>query len=303
MAEALRALIKFYETGEEADRVAYDIAWVQDKDSPVDTINGFVEVYMDARGIKGAWESLVYYVNRHKTENIRKIAANAQWFEDRMPWAPEYRKEGVRGVTANAIDVVVECGESAPITPIGINLPNDQVIRETHGSKSVSLSNVNEAYDKSTQPEFRREFAWTPEEAARAEKWSAVAGELTTDLHEVIGHGSGKVAERLNGSPQNFLKEQYSALEEARADLVALYFVADPKTRRARDRDGGGPGRDRPRRIRGLCAQRAGAAAPDPRRHADRRGSHAQPPDDRPLADGALDRRSSPGSATARPST
>jgi dipeptidyl-peptidase III len=229
MAHALNALIKFYETGEETDRVAYDIAWVEDKDSPVDTINGFVEVYMDARGIKGAWESLVYYVNRHKTQNIRAIAANAQWFEDRMPWAPEYRKEGVRGVTANAIDVVVECGESAPVTPIGINLPNDQVIREAHGSKSVSLSNVNVAYDKSTQPEFRREFAWTPEEADRAAKWSAIAGELTTDLHEVIGHGSGKVAERLNGSPQNFLKEQYSALEEARADLVALYFVADPK--------------------------------------------------------------------------
>ncbi|MBA2303383.1 MAG: peptidase M49 [Acidobacteria bacterium] len=228
-AEALRALIRFYETGEESDRIAYDIAWVQDRDAQVDTINGFVEVYMDARGIKGAWESLVYYVNRHKTENIRKIAAHAQWFEDRMPWAPEYRKQGVRGVTANAIDIVVECGESAPVTPIGINLPNDQVIREAHGSKSVSLSNISEAYDKSTAPEFRREFAWTPEEAARAEKWSAVAGELTTDLHEVIGHGSGKVAERLKGSPQNFLMEQYSALEEARADLVALYFVADPK--------------------------------------------------------------------------
>jgi dipeptidyl-peptidase-3 len=112
-ADALKALIRFYETGEEADRVAYDVAWVHDKDGAVDTINGFVEVYMDARGIKGAWEALVYYVNRHKTENIRAIAANAQWFEDRMPWAPEYRKEGVRGVTANAIDVVVECGESA----------------------------------------------------------------------------------------------------------------------------------------------------------------------------------------------
>ena len=224
-----RALITFYETGEDADRVAYDIAWVHDRDSSVDTINGFIEVYMDARGIKGAWESLVYYVNPHKTENIRKIAAHAQWFEDRMPWDPQYRKEGVRGVTANAIDVVVECGESAPLTPVGINLPNDQVIRETHGSKSVSLSNVNESYDKSTAPEFRREFAWTPDEAARAEKWSAVASELTTDLHEVIGHGSGKVAERLKGSPQTFLKEQYSALEESRADLIALYFVADPK--------------------------------------------------------------------------
>jgi dipeptidyl-peptidase-3 len=229
MAAALRALIRFYQTGEDADRAAYDIAWVHDKDSPVDTINGFVEVYMDARGVKGAWEALVYYVNREKTESIRKIAANAQWFEDRMPWAPQYRKEGVRGVTANAIDVVVEAGESAPVTPIGINLPNDQAIRETYGSKSVSLSNVNEAYDKSMAPEFRREFAWTEEEVQRAEKWSAFAGELTTDLHEVIGHGSGKVSERLNGAPQNFLKEQYSAVEESRADLVALYFVADPR--------------------------------------------------------------------------
>ena len=229
MAAALRALVTFYRTGEDADRIAYDIAWVHDKDSPVDTINGFIEVYMDPRGIKGSWEALVYYVNRHKTENIRKIAAAAQWFEDHMPWLPEYRKEGVRGVTASAIDVVVEAGESAPMTPVGINLPNDQAIRETHGSKSVSLSNVNEAYEGSTDPAFRREFAWTEEEAARAEKWSALASELTTELHEVIGHGSGKVAEKLKGAPQNALKEQYSALEEARADLVALYFVADPK--------------------------------------------------------------------------
>jgi dipeptidyl-peptidase-3 len=135
----------------------------------------------------------------------------------------------VRGVTASAIDVVVEAGESAPMTPVGINLPNDQAIRETHGSKSVSLSNVNQAYEGSTDPAFRREFAWTAEEAARAEKWSGLASELTTELHEVIGHGSGKVAEKLNGAPQNALKEQYSSLEEARADLVALYFIADRK--------------------------------------------------------------------------
>jgi dipeptidyl-peptidase-3 len=229
MAHALRALITFYETGETADRVAYDIAWVQDRDSPVDTINGFVEVYMDARGIKGAWEALVYYVNPHKTEGIRKLAAAAQWFEDRMPWAPEYRKEGVRGVSANAIDVVIETGDSGPVTPIGINLPNDQTIREQHGSKSVSLSNANQAYDKSTLPEFRREFAWSEEEAARAEKWSSLASEITTDMHEVIGHGSGRISERLQGSPQTVLKEQYSALEESRADLVALYFIPDPK--------------------------------------------------------------------------
>src|SRR3954468_21792095 len=229
MATALRALVRFYRTGLESDRIAYDIAWVQDKESPVDTINGFVEVYMDPRGMKGAWEALVFYVNREKTEGIRRLAAAAQWFEDRMPWAPQYRKEGVRGITANAIDVVVESGDSGPITPVGINLPNDQGIREKYGSKSVSLSNVNEAYDKSTSAEFRKEFAWSPEEAERAERWSSMASELTTDLHEVIGHASGRIAEHLKGSPQSFLKEQYSALEESRADLVALYFLPDPK--------------------------------------------------------------------------
>src|SRR5687767_4912897 len=207
MAAALKALIKWYQTGETADRVAYDIAWVQDKNSPVDTINGFIEVYMDPRGHKGSWEALVYFVNREKTEDIRKLADNAQWFEDRMPWADVYKKQGVQGITANAIDVVVETGESGPITPVGINLPNDQEIREKHGSKSVSLSNVNEAYDRSTTAEFRSEFAWTPAEAARAEKWSSTAGDLTTNMHEVIGHASGKISEKLKGSPQSALKE------------------------------------------------------------------------------------------------
>jgi dipeptidyl-peptidase-3 len=212
-----------------ADRIAYDIAWVQDRHSPVDTINGFVEVYLDARGHKGAWEALVYYVNQDKTDEIRRLAAAAQWFEDHMPWDPRYRKPGVKGITANAIDVVIETGDSGPVTPVGINLPNDQTIRETYGSKSVSLSNVNEAYDRSTSPEFRREFAWTPEEAARGEKWSAFASELTTNMHEVIGHASGRVSEKLSGPPQAALREQYSALEESRADLVALYFLPDSK--------------------------------------------------------------------------
>jgi dipeptidyl-peptidase-3 len=229
MAKALGALIEFYRTGEMKDRIAYDIAWVQDRDSPVDTINGFIEVYMDARGQKGAWESLVYYINREKTAGIRRLADAAQWFEDHMPWDPTYRKLGVRGITANAIDVVVEGGESAPITPVGINLPNDQSIRERYGSKSVSLSNVNEAYEGSTLPSFRQEFSWTPEEAARAQKWGAIAGELHTNMHEVIGHASGRISAALQGRPQSALKEQYSALEEARADLVALYFLPDPK--------------------------------------------------------------------------
>ena len=229
MAAALKALATFYRTGETADREAYDIAWVKDKASPVDTINGFIEVYLDARGMKGAWEGLVFYVNQEKTAGIQKLAANAQWFEDRMPWEPRYRKANVQGITANAIDVVIETGDSGPVTPIGINLPNDQRIREQYGSKSVSLSNVTEAYDRSTPASMREEFTWTAEETARAGKWSGFSGELHTNMHEVIGHASGRVSERLAGTPQAALKEQFSALEEARADLVALYFLPDPK--------------------------------------------------------------------------
>jgi len=229
MANALRALITFYRSGETKDREAYDIAWVQDRDSTVDTINGFIEVYLDARGMKGAWEALVYHVNSEKTAEIRKLARDAQWFEDHMPWDPKFRKQGVQGITANAVDVVIETGDAGPVTPVGINLPNDEAVRERHGSKSVSLSNVSEAYDKSTLPAFRSEFAWTPEEAERARRWNALAGDLTTSMHEVIGHASGKVEERLKGNPQAALKEQFSALEEARADLVALYFLPDRK--------------------------------------------------------------------------
>ena len=229
MAAALRALVRFYRTGETADRRAYDMAWVQDQDSPVDTINGFIEVYMDARGIKGSWEALVFYINEGKTRAIQTLAENAQWFEDRMPWDPSYRKEGVRGITANAIDVVIEMGESGPVTPIGINLPNDQEIREQYGSKSILLSNVVETYDRSRPEGFRTEFTWTADEAARAERWGSLASELSTNMHEVIGHASGKLAEHVEGNPQAALKEQYSALEEGRADLVALYFIADPK--------------------------------------------------------------------------
>ncbi len=229
MREALVKLVQFYRTGDEADRRAYDIAWVNDKNSPVDTINGFIEVYLDARGVKGSWEALVYYVNRQKTVDIEKLATSAQWFEDHMPWAPEFRKAGVKGITATAIDVVIETGDSGPITPVGINLPNDQKVREEHGSKSVSLSNVNEAYDKSIVPALRQEFAWAPEEVIRAGKWSAFAGELHTNMHEVIGHASGKVSDKVGGNPATLLKEQYSALEEGRADLVGLYFLADPK--------------------------------------------------------------------------
>jgi dipeptidyl-peptidase-3 len=225
---ALDALVRFYETGDDRDREAFDIAWVQNHETTVDTMNGFIEVYMDARGTKGAWEGLVYYANPEKTGKIRTLATHAQWFEDHLPVQPRFRKPVVQGVSAMAIEVVIEIGDSGPITPIGVNLPNDQRIREQYGSKSVSLSNVLEAYDKSQPESFRHEFCWDDEEVGRAREWAAFAGELTTEIHEVLGHGSGRMAEGVTQQPQELLKEQYSALEESRADLVALYFVADP---------------------------------------------------------------------------
>jgi dipeptidyl-peptidase-3 len=229
MADALRALMHYYQTGEAEDWRRYDVAWVRDQDSPVDTINGFIEVYLDPRGIKGAWEALVYYVNQEKTRKIQTLAANAQWFEDHMPWNPRFRKPRVHGVTAKAIEVVVETGDSGPVTPIGINLPNDHEVREHYGSKSVSLSNVNEAYDKATPDGLRIEFSWSAEEADRVKRWGAFAHELSTEMHEVIGHGSGRMADGITVTPQLLLKEQFSAIEESRADLVALYFMPDPK--------------------------------------------------------------------------
>jgi dipeptidyl-peptidase-3 len=229
MQNALRALIQWYRTGEQADREKYDIAWVTDKASPVDTINGFVEVYLDPRGIKGSWEGLVFSVNPEKTKMIKTIGDNAQWFEDHMPYDAKYRKPSVKGIVANAIDVIVETGDSGPVTPVGINLPNDQRIREQYGSKSVSLSNVVEAYNKSTPGSMRGEFAWTPEEAERGAKYAAVADDLLTDMHEVIGHASGQQAAGFTGTPQQAIKEHFSALEEGRADLVGLYYIADPK--------------------------------------------------------------------------
>ena len=228
MAKALDAPVAFYRTGDVKDREAYDIAWVQDKDSPVDTINGFVEVYLDPRGVKGSWEGLVFYVNPEKTERIKKLAINAQWFEDRMPWDAKYRKASVQGIVANAIDVVIETGDSGPITPVGINLPNDQAIREKFGSKSVALSNVTDAYARSAPGNMRSEFTWDAAEAERAAKYAEEAGSLTTDMHEVIGHASGRQADG-KGNPQALIKEEFSALEEGRADLVGLYFIADPK--------------------------------------------------------------------------
>ena len=285
-AKALRALIQWYRTGEDADRVKYDIAWVQDKDSSVDTINGFIEVYLDPRGVKGSFEGLVFYVNQEKTARIRKFADNAQWFEDHMPYDAKYRKPNVKGIVANAIEVVVETGDSGPVTPVGINLPNDQRIREEYGSKSVSLSNVREASDNAIPGSMRGEFSWTPEEAERGKKYGSLAGELLTDMHEVIGHASGQQAPGVTRAPQQAIKEHFSALEEGRADLVGLYFTADPKLVELGILTAAEQNDLVLAQYQVVHAKRPGAAAPGSRGHTDRRRPHAQPADGRALADG-----------------
>ena len=229
MASALGALVHYYRTGDPMDFRAYNVAWVADVDSPVDTINGFIEVYVDSRGQKGAWESVVYFNDPAKMEMIRQFAEHAQWFEDHMPYDPQYRKPEVRGISAKAIQAVMETGDSGPVTPIGINLPNAGDIREQYGSKSVSLSNVIEASDKSSPPDARREFCYDEGEFQRSEKWKTLALDLEVNMHEVIGHASGRNSDQLEADPEDIIKEYYSTLEEARADLVALWFIGDPK--------------------------------------------------------------------------
>lgn len=228
MAAALTALIRLYETGEETDRRQYDIAWVRDTESPIDTINGFIEVHLDARGIKAAWEGLVYFASPERTSALQRLASRAADFEARMPFDARYRRPSASGVSARAIEVVTATGEAGPLVPFGINLPNDHAIRQEYGSKSVWLANVNEAFDLSLDPRFWSEFAWSHEEAERARTLGPAARELVTSLHEVIGHASGRMADRVTISPQEALREYYSAIEEARADLVALYLLADP---------------------------------------------------------------------------
>jgi dipeptidyl-peptidase-3 len=227
MARALGLLIHYYRTGNPLDFRAYNIAWVADDDSPVDTINGFIEVYLDARGQNGAWEGIVYFEAPGKTETIRKFTDHAQWFEDHMPYERQYRKPEVKGVSARAIQVVTATGDGGPICFAGINLPNPRDIREQYGSKSVALSNAIEARDKARSPEARREFCYDQAEFERVTKWKSLVGDLTLNMHEVIGHGSGRVSERLKVDPEEAIGQYYSALEEARADLVGLWFIGD----------------------------------------------------------------------------
>ena len=225
--ESLRRLITYYRTGDLRDWDAYNIAWVADTASDIDTINGFIEVYNDPMGYHGSWESVVQVRDPIATRRIETIASAAQWFEDHSPLLPAHKKPHVKGISARVINVVVEGGDASPATPIGINLPNANWIRAEHGSKSVNLANIVAAYNHVAGASLH-EFAWSQEEIAREKKYGELADALHTDMHEVIGHASGRLNPGV-GTPKETLKNYASTLEEARADLVALYYLMDEK--------------------------------------------------------------------------
>lgn len=226
---ALEKLIAFYRSGDLADFDAYSIAWVADTDSRVDVVNGFIEVYGDPMGYRGAYESVVSIRDMEASKRINAISKEAQWFEDQSTIPAAYKKKSVKGISAKVITVVMEAGDSAPSTPIGINLPNANWIRAQHGSKSVNLGNIVHAYDASAKSSgVLQEFAFSEEEVGRAKAWGDISDTLHTDMHEVIGHASGQLKDGV-GTPKETLKNYASTLEEARADLVALYYLMDPK--------------------------------------------------------------------------
>jgi dipeptidyl-peptidase-3 len=227
-ADELHKLIRYYQTGEKSDWYAYCIAWVKSA-TTVDAINGFIEVYLDPLGAKGAYESVVSFVDTDQTKLMRALADNAQYFENRAPWIDAYKKQNVHPPVANVITVVSEAGEGGPISAAGINLPNEQDIRQQYGTKSVLLFNVSAAFAQATGEKSLREFSSVEEEIERGRKYYSESRKLIVAMHEVLGHGSGKVSDKLTGDPRTYLKEYYSTLEEARADLVALWDFNDPK--------------------------------------------------------------------------
>jgi dipeptidyl-peptidase-3 len=226
--DALIKLIKFYKSGSVKDFDEYNIAWVKDVNSAIDVVNGFIEVYQDPLGIKGSFESVVSVKDFVASKRIATIGANAQWFEDNSSIQPEHKKKNVVGISAKVINAVVESGDAAPSTPIGINLPNNEWIRETHGSKSVNLGNIVEAYEQAAGASVVNEFYYTDEIRQRVLNCAGLADKLHTDMHEVIGHASGQINKGV-GQPNETLKNYASALEEGRADLVALYYLFDKK--------------------------------------------------------------------------
>ena len=226
--KAIDALITFYKTGSLKDFDTYNIAWVNDTASTIDVVNGFIEVYHDPLGKKGSFESVVSVKDFEASKRIATIGANAQWFEDNSPILPQHKKKNVKGISAKVINAVVESGDAAPSTPIGINLPNNEWIREVHGSKSVNLGNIVEAYDQAAGGSVVNEFYYNDEIKERVKNYASIADKLHTDMHEVIGHASGQIEPKV-GQPHETLQNYASALEEGRADLVALYYLMDPK--------------------------------------------------------------------------
>lgn len=226
---ALDKLIEYYKTGDLKTFDEYSILWVKDTSSVVDVVNGFIEVYDDPLGKKGSFESVVSVKDFEASKRISAIGNAAQWFEDNSPLMEEHKKKNVTGISAKVINVVAESGDASPSTAIGINLPNANWIRTEHGSKSVQLGNVVYAYQMAAKgAPLLQEFAFSPEEISRSEKFDAYADVLHTDMHEVIGHASGKINDGI-GNPDETLKSYASTLEEARADLVALYYLLDEK--------------------------------------------------------------------------
>ena len=220
-------LIKFYETGDLKDFDEYAILWVQDLDSRIDFVNGFTETYGDPLGLKASWESLVNFKDLEATRRTETISRNAQWFEDHSPVDKAFKKEQVKGVSAKVITAAILAGDLYPSTAIGINLPNANWIRAQHGSKSVTIGNITDAYNKAAHGNgFNEEFAYSEAEVQSIDKYGDLTDELHTDLHECLGHGSGKL---LPGVDPDALKAYGSTIEEARADLFGLYYVADPK--------------------------------------------------------------------------
>lgn len=225
--EVIRLLTEFYRTGDLKTFDAYSIVWLKDTDSQVDFVNGFIESYGDPLGIKASWESIVNFKDLEATRRTELISENAQWFEDHSPVAPQFRKEKVKGVSAKVITAAMLGGDLYPSTAIGINLPNSNWIRSVHGSKSVTIGNLTSAYNQAARGNgFRDEFVYSPVEIGLLDKYADITGDLHTDLHECLGHGSGRL---LPGVDPEALKAYGSTIEEARADLFGLYYIPDPR--------------------------------------------------------------------------
>ena len=225
--EVIRLLTEFYRTGDLKTFDAYSIVWLKDTDSQVDFVNGFIESYGDPLGIKASWESIVNFKDLEATRRTELISENAQWFEDHSPVAPQFRKEKVKGVSAKVITAAMLGGDLYPSTAIGINLPNSNWIRSVHGSKSVTIGNLTSAYNQAARGNgFRDEFVYSLVEIGLLDKYADITGDLHTDLHECLGHGSGRL---LPGVDPDALKAYGSTIEEARADLFGLYYIPDPR--------------------------------------------------------------------------